>query len=147
MKVILKEDVVHLGQLGDIVEVAPGYARNFLIPKKKALEATTKNLKTIEHQKKLLTDQLKREKKEAEELSARIDQSSITLPVQVGEEEKLFGSVTNIDIAEALAKESIQVDKRKILLEKPIKELGIFTVPIKLHAEVTAQLKIWVVKA
>ena len=147
MKVILKEDVVNLGHLGDVVEVAPGYARNFLIPKKKALEATDKNLKAIEHQKKLLADQRKRERKDAEELLTRVDNTSITLSVQVGEEEKLFGSVTNKDISEALAKEGIQVDKHNILLEKPIKELGIFSVPIKIHPEVTANLKVWVVKA
>lgn len=147
MKLILKEDVTDLGHMGDVVEVAPGYARNFLIPKKKAFEATAKNLKTIEHQKKLLADQLKREKKEAEAIAARINESSITIPVQVGEEEKLFGSVTNKDIGEALAREGIEVDKHKILLEKPIKELGIFMVPIKLHPEVTANLKFWIVKA
>jgi len=147
MKVILKEDVATLGHLGDVVEVAPGYARNFLIPQKKALEATDNNLKAIEHQKKLLSDQKKRERKEAEELLIRVDNTSITLPVQVGEEEKLFGSVTNKDICEALAKEGIQVDKHNILLEKPIKELGIFSVPIKIHPEVTANLKVWVVKA
>ncbi len=147
MKVILKEDVANLGRMGDVLEVASGYARNFLIPKKKAFEATAKNLKAIEHQKKLLADQMKREKKEAEALAIRINESSITIPVQVGEEEKLFGSVTNKDIGEALAKEGIEVDKHKILLEKPIKELGIFTVPIKLHSEVTANLKVWIVKA
>jgi len=147
MKVILKEDVANLGHMGDVVEVSPGYARNFLVPKKKAFEATAKNLKAIEHQKKLLADQLKREKKEAEALAARINESSITIPVQVGEGEKLFGSVTNKDIAEALVKEGIEVDKHRILLEKPIKELGIFTVPVKLHPEVTANLKVWIVKA
>ena len=147
MKVILKEDVASLGSMGDVVEVAPGYARNFLIPKKKAFEATAKNLKAIEHQKKLLTDQTKREMKEAEALAVRINEISITIPVQVGEEEKLFGSVTNKDIGEALAKEGVEVDKHIILLEKPIKELGIFTVPVKLHSEVTANLRVWIVKA
>jgi large subunit ribosomal protein L9 len=147
MKVILREDVVNLGRLGDVVEVAPGYARNFLIPKKKALEATAKNLKAIEHHKKLLADQMKREKKEAEELAVRINQTSITLSVQVGEEEKLFGSVTNKDISEALAREGVQLDKHNIQLEKPIKELGIFSIPVKLYPDVTANLKVWVVKA
>ena len=146
MKVILKEDIENLGHMGDVVEVAPGYARNFLIPKKKAFETTAKNLKMIEHQKKLLTDQMKRGTKEAEALAMRINECSVTIPVQVGEEEKLFGSVTNKDIGEALAKEGIEVDKHKILLEKPLKELGIFTVSIKLHPEVTANLKVWIVK-
>jgi large subunit ribosomal protein L9 len=146
MKVILKEDIANLGHMGDVVEVAPGYARNFLIPKKKAFETTAKNLKMIEHQKKLLADQMKRGTKEAEALAIRINESSVTIPVQVGEEEKLFGSVTNKDIGEALAKEGIEVDKHKILLEKPLKELGIFTIPIKLHPEVTANLKVWIVK-
>ena len=147
MKVILKEDVATLGHMGDIVEVAPGYARNFLIPKHKAFEATTKNLKTVEHQKKLLADETKRRMKEAEAIATKINEASVTISVQVGEEEKLFGSVTNKDIGEALAKEGIEVDKHVILLEKPIKELGIFTVPVKLHSEVTANLKVWIVKA
>ena len=147
MKVILKEDVSNLGRMGDIVEVAPGYARNFLIPKNKAFEATTKNLKTVEHQKKMLTDETRRKMKEAESLATKINEASVTISVQVGEEEKLFGSVTNKDIGDALAKEGIEVDKHVILLEKPFKELGIFTVPVKLHPEVTANLKVWIVKA
>jgi large subunit ribosomal protein L9 len=147
MKVILKEDVATLGHMGDVVEVAPGYARNFLIPRNKAFEATAKNLKTVEHQKKLLADETKRRTKEAETLATKINEASVTISVQVGEEEKLFGSVTNKDIGEALAKEGIEVDKHVILLEKPIKELGIFTVPVKLHSEVTANLKVWIVKA
>ena len=146
MKVILKEDVATLGHVGDVVEVAPGYARNFLIPKNKAFEATTKNLKTVEHQKKLLADETKRKMKEAEALATKINEASVTISVQVGEEEKLFGSVTNKAIGEALAKEGIEVDKHVILLEKPIKELGIFTVPVKLHSEVTANLKVSIVK-
>lgn len=147
MKLILKEDITNLGRMGDVVEVAPGYARNFLLPKKKAFEATAKNVKTIEHQKKLLADQTKRGIKEAEALAIRINEISITIPVQVGEEEKLFGSVTNKDIGDAMAKEGIEIDKHIILLEKPLKELGIFTVPVKLHSEVTANLKVWIVKA
>src|SRR6185503_15542633 len=100
MKVILKEDVATLGRMGDVVEVAPGYARNFLLPKKKAFEATAKNLKTVEHQKKLLADEIKRRTKDAEALAAKINEASVTISVQVGEEEKLFGSVTNKDIGE-----------------------------------------------
>jgi large subunit ribosomal protein L9 len=97
--------------------------------------------------KKLLADETKRRTKEAEAIATKINEASVTISVQVGEEEKLFGSVTNKDIGEALAKEGIEVDKHVILLEKPIKELGIFTVPVKLHPEVTANLKVWIVKA
>jgi len=147
MKVILKSDVNALGKTGELVEVKNGYARNFLIPQDMAVEATTKNVRVLEHQKRLIADSLRKGLKEIEAFAKRINEASITIPVQVGEEGKLFGSVTNKDIAEALAKEGIEVDKRKIRLEDPIKEVGSFTIPIALHHDITAHLKLYVVQA
>lgn len=147
MKVILKEDVDHLGRMGDLVDVADGYARNFLLPRQKAAVATTKNVKVLEHEKRVIADRMKKEKMGAEEVAKKIGALSIIIPAQVGEEGKLFGSVSSKDIVEAIAAQGMEVDKRKVLLEKPIKELGVFQVPIKIHHDVTAQVKVEVVKA
>ncbi len=150
MKVILKENVGKLGRMGDLVEVSNGYARNYLIPKKLATAATDRNVKALEHEKRLIAEKQKKERKAAEELAQRIRQTSITIPVQTGEEQegsKIFGSVTNKDIVESLAKEGVTVDKHDVLLEKPIKELGKFMVPIKLHPNVTAEVEVSVVKS
>ncbi len=147
MQVILKEEIEKLGKIGDIVVVADGYARNFLIPKNLVIEATPKNIKRTEHEKRLIAEQLKKAKKEAEDVAKRFAEITVTIPVQVGEEGKLFGSVTTMDIAAALEKEGIPVERKKILLENPIKELGEYTMPIKIHPEVTANLKVQVVKA
>ena len=147
MQVILKEEIEKLGKIGDIVVVADGYARNFLIPKNLAIEATPKNIKRIEHEKRLIAEKLKKAKKEAEDVAKRFAEITVTISVQVGEEGKLFGSVTTMDIAATLEKEGIPVERKKILLENPIKELGEYTVPIKIHPEVTANLKVQVVKA
>ncbi len=150
MKVILKENIDKLGRMGDLVEVSNGYARNYLIPKKLAVAATDRNVKVQEHEKRLIAEKQKKERKAAEELAQRIRQTSITIPVQTGEEQegnKIFGSVTNKDIVEALAKEGVTVDKHDVLLEKPIKELGKFMVPIKLHPDVTAEVEVSVVKS
>ena len=147
MKVILKEDVELLGRMGELIDVADGYARNFLIPRKKAALATTKNVKSLEHEKRVIADRIKKEKLSAEEEAKKISAISLILPAQVGEEGKLFGSVTSKDIAEAMAAQGMEIDKRKILLEKPIKELGVFHVPVKMGHDVTAQVKVEVVKA
>ncbi|MCI0529091.1 MAG: 50S ribosomal protein L9 [Nitrospira sp.] len=150
MKVILKENVDKLGRMGDLVEVSNGYARNYLIPKKLATAATDRNVKALEHEKRLIAEKQKKERKAAEELAQRIRQTSITIPVQTGEEQegsKIFGSVTNKDIVESLAKEGVTVDKHDVLLEKPIKELGKFMVSIKLHPNVTAEVEVSVVKS
>lgn len=147
MKVILLDDVENLGKRGDLVEVKRGYARNFLVPTRKAVEATERNLKALTHQKRVVASLLKKEKKEVEKLAERIAATSLSLPVQVGEDGKLFGSVTSRDIAEGLAKEGIEVDRRKIILEKPLKELGEFSVPVKLHPDVTANLTVFLVKS
>lgn len=146
MKVILTEDIPHLGNAGSLIKVKDGYARNFLIPQGKAVKATTQNLKQLEHQKLQVQARLQKIQREAEQLARRIESVSCTITKAAGEEDKLFGSVTAADIQASLKNEGIEVDKKKILLDEPIKKLGIFTVPIKLHPAVTAQVKIWVVK-
>ena len=146
MKIILREDVEKLGRRGEVVNVAPGYGRNFLVPKGFAYVHTPGNEKRVNQEKRIIGVKLAREKNEAEELARRVSQISTTIVRKVGENETLFGSVTNADIAESIAKDGISLDKRKIMLEEPIKTLGIFTVPVRLHPEVTAELKVWVVK-
>lgn len=146
MKVILREDVENLGKIGDLVQVKPGYARNYLIPQEKASEATVRNIKVLEHQKKLVQDRVMKTIKSAEGLAQRIAAISVTLSQKVGENDRLFGSVTTMHIADALKEEGIEVDKKKILLEEPIKQLGVYSVPIKLHTDVTANLKVWIVE-
>ncbi len=146
MKVILKQDVDSVGTVGDIVTVKNGYARNYLIPKGIALEATPGNLKRIEQEKKTLELQKNREKKAAEHVADKLNNVSVTISVSVGEEDKLFGSVTSQDIADALKEKGFEVDKRKIVMDEPIKVLGIYSIPIKLHSDVEAKIKVWVVK-
>lgn len=147
MKLILKEDVDKLGRMGDLVNVADGYARNYLLPRNLAAVATTRNINTLEHQKRVIADRIKKEKMAAEEEAKKIGAISVSIQAQVGEEGKLFGSVTSKDIAEAVAAQGFEIDKKKIVLEKPIKEVGSFTVPVKIHHDVTAQIKVEVVKA
>ena len=147
MKVILVEDVPSLGKMGDLIKVADGYGRNFLIPHGKAINATTHNIKVLEHQTTQLKNKIDKIKRDAEKLAKRIEAISCTVKKPAGEEEKIFGSVTSMEISESLKVEGIDVDRKKIALDEPIKTLGIYTVPIKLHPEVTAQLKVWVVKA
>ena len=146
MKVILRKDVEKLGKFGDIVVVKDGYARNYLIPKGFALEANERNLKIIEEEKKELLRKKEREKKEALSLADKIKNASCTVLVEVGEDGKMFGVVTNQDIAKAFEDIGIKLDKRMIELNEPIKELGVFYIPIKLHPEVSVETKIWVVK-
>ncbi len=145
MQVILREDIEKLGKIGDLVKVADGYARNYLVPKKKAIEATPKNLNAMNHAKKMVSDRIRKIKKEATAEADKIKGLSVTIRAKAGEEGKLFGSVTSMDIAEAMKAQGIAVDKRKIALEEPIKRLGDFTVPIKLHTDVTADVKVSVV--
>ncbi len=147
MKLILKKDTEPLGRMGDLVDVADGYARNYLLPRGVGIVATTKNMKALEHEKQVIAEQIKKERFLAEGLARQIGALDISIPVQVGEEGKLFGSVSSKDIAEAIASHGMEVDKRHILLEKPIKELGIFQVPVKVYHDVTAQVKVSVVKA
>ena len=145
MQVILREDIEKLGKIGDLVKVADGYARNFLVPMKKAIEATPKNVNAMEHARKMVSDRLRKLKKEATAEADKIKGLSITIKAKTGEEGKLFGSVTSMDIAEAAKAQGVVIDKRKIVLAEPIKRLGEFTVPVKLHADIAAELKVTVV--
>ena len=145
MQVILREDIDNLGKIGDLVKVADGYARNFLVPNKKAIEATPKNVHAMDHAKKMVSDRIRKLKKEAAADADRIKALAITIKAKSWEEGKLFGSVTSMDIAEAMKAQGVTVDKRKIVLEEPIKRLGDFTVTVKLHADVTAEFKLSVI--
>ena len=145
MQVILREDIDKLGKIGDLIKVKEGYGRNFLIPMKKAIEATPKNVNAMEHARKMVSDRLRKLKKEAAADAENIKALALTIRAKAGEEGKLFGSVTSMDIAEAAAARGVKVDKRKIHLEEPIKRLGEFTVPVKLHADVVVDLKVTVV--
>lgn len=145
MKVILREDVPKLGKTGDIVTVSNGYGRNYLLPRGLADLASSRSLKEVEHQKKVIQDRLERQRQESQNLARRLETVTCTLARRVGEEDKLFGSVTARDIEGALQSHGIIVDRRKILLEEPIKKLGAYTVPVKLHPEVTGMVKVNVV--
>ena len=146
MKVILRQDHEKLGEAGSVINVNPGFARNYLIPQGVAMVATDANLKRFESEKQQLSWKKEKEKRDAQELAKVLENISCTITVQVGEEDKLFGSVTSQHIAEALEEQDHKIDKRKILLEEPIKSLGIYSVPIKLHTDVEAKIKVWVVK-
>lgn len=146
MKLILIKDVEHLGKIGDIVNAKEGYARNYLFPQKLALEATEANKKIIEKEKLKITKEKKESRKEADELCQKLEKLSLTIPVQIGEKDKMYGSVTSQDISDFLKKEGFDIDKRKIELPTPIKALGIYSIKIKLNAEVTATMKVWAVK-
>jgi large subunit ribosomal protein L9 len=142
IQLILNEEVPNLGGPGDVVKVRAGYARNYLLPRKLAVEANPKNLRAFEHQKGLAM--LKREalKNKARGLKEKLDVLSVTVSARAGEEGKLFGSVTNIDVERALRERGIEIDRRKILLVEPIKQLGDYTIQIRLEAEVEAGLKL-----
>ena len=146
MKVILKEDVDTLGKCGDVIEVKSGYGRNFLIPKRLAISATKGNLQAINGLKSQQQLRLAKTRRAAETIKHRIEKASCTAEVLVGEEDKVFGSVTAQHIAELLEAQGIEIDRKKIVLEEPLKTLGVYTVPIKIAADVTANLKVWVVK-
>jgi large subunit ribosomal protein L9 len=142
MEVILKEDVAKLGSRGDLVKVAAGYGRNFLLPRKLAIEATTGNKKVIEQMRAAAVRRSAKEKAQAEELSKQFDGLSVSFARRAGEQDQLFGSVTSSDIGDALEKKGFNVDRRKIQLHEPLKTLGEFTVPVKLHKDVSAHLKV-----
>ncbi len=146
MKVVLRQNSDSLGEAGKIVNVKDGYARNFLLPRGLAFEANTRNLKIFEQEKKRLVGLKEKEKKAAEVLKTKMDGVSITATLPVGEDDRVFGSVTNQDVAELLAAKGFGIDKRKVLLEEPVKALGIYEVPVKLHPEVESIIKLWVVK-
>ncbi len=146
MKVILQETMEGVGHLGDLIDVKNGYARNFLLPRKKAVLADSRSIKAFEHIKRVAGERAKKEKLEIETHAKSISAVSITIQAQVGKDDKMFGAVTVKDIAEALVEKGFTVDRRKIQLDQPIKELGTVTVPIKLPRDVTATVAIHVVK-
>jgi large subunit ribosomal protein L9 len=145
MKVILTQDMESLGLGGEIVNVAKGYARNYLIPRGMALEATEQNIKLTEMQRKNIEIKRIKAKEDALKLKEKLSGVSVTIAQKVGEEDKLYGSVTTMDIADQLEKQGITVERRRIILDKPIKSLGEFSVMVKLHPEVSAPIKVMVV--
>lgn len=146
MEVILKEDVPKLGTRGDVVKVAEGYGRNFLLPKKLAIEASKGNKAVIDQMKSAAVRRSAKEKAGAEELSKQFDGLSVSFQRRSGEHDQLFGSVTSGDIADALETKGFNVDRRKIQLHEPLKTLGEFMIPVKLHKDVTAHLKVVIEK-
>lgn len=145
MKVILRESVANLGVAGDVVEVKGGYGRNYLIPKKKAVLATVGNIRQIEHEKRVALAHQAKVKAGATELAKRLASVELTIARRVGEQDKLFGSVTAIDIAEELDPHNLGIERRQIHLEEPIRTLGTFEVPVRLHHDVTQVVKVNVV--
>jgi large subunit ribosomal protein L9 len=146
MEVILRQHVDNLGERGQIVKVADGYARNYLLPRKLALPATAGNKKHVERERKIMDTREAEEKGQAENMAARLTAVDITIARRVGETEQLYGSVTTADIAEYLKGKGFEIDRRKLVLADPIKTVGEHTVPMKLHREVTVPLKVKVVK-
>ena len=146
MKVILREDIPDLGKAGQTIEVKSGYGRNYLIPRNLAVAATKANLKAIGEIAKQKDIRDKKSRRQAEIVKDKIEEISVSAQVLVGEEDRVFGSVTTHDIVDLLAAEGVKVDKRAIQLDEPIKSLGVYTVPIKVDREVTASLKVWVIK-
>ena len=146
MEVILKQSIEKLGEEGEQVKVANGYARNYLLPKGLAIQATKKNVAALQREKNMLEQRHQKEIREAQKLANKIRSLSCVLKRQAGEQEKLFGSVTSHDIAEYLNQSGIEIDRRKIQLDEPIKTIGVHRVPIKIHPEVVADLKVKVQK-
>ena len=145
MEVILREHVEHLGSRGDVVKVTPGYARNYLLPRKLALAVTDNNKRQIEREKKLAQARDMEEKGQAEAIAQRLGQLDIEIARRVGEHDTMYGSVTSADIAQALKDKGFDVDKRKIVLADSLKALGESTIPVKIHRDVTAQLRVKIV--
>jgi len=144
MQIILREDIPNLGRPGDVVKVRDGYARNFLLPRDLAIEANPKSIRAFEHQKRLALMRREAKKNEALKVKERLEALRINLTARAGEEGKLFGSVTNIDIERALREQNFEIERRKIMLAEPIKQLGEYNVPVKVDPEVEAILKITV---
>lgn len=146
MKVILRQDYNTLGKVGDIVDVKDGFARNFLLPRKIAYAALAGNIAALEEEKKSIAKKAEIEIKSAEKVANELEKVSVTIPVQVGEEDKIFGTVTTQMLADALKEKGFEIDKRKIEIPESIKALGIYTVNVKLHSNVEAKIKVWVVR-
>jgi large subunit ribosomal protein L9 len=146
MRVILREDMDNLGKAGEVVSVRPGYGRNYLLPQGLAAHATEKDVARLQHEQRTIASRQAKLAKELQSEADKLSAVSVSLARAVGEEDKLYGSVTNRDIAEALAEQGIQLDARKIQLDEPIKTLGMTTVQVKLGKDVVAKIKVWVVK-
>ena len=146
MKVILKEDVQNLGQQGDVVEVKPGYARNRLIPQGLALRASNKNVAVASERKKVADVKLERENIALQKLAKKLSSVELTIEVNVGEEEKMFGSITNLDIHKELTSRGFDLEKNQIIIDEPIKALGIFHAKVKIAKDITSDVKLYVIK-
>ncbi len=146
MEIILQEDVENLGQIGDIIKVRDGYARNYLLPRGVAIEANRRNRRILEHQKRLVAAKKEREQKQAQSLGQQLAGLTLAISARAGEEDRLFGSVTNQDIEKALYAQGVAIDRRKILLEEPIKQLGTYTVPVRLSGGVRGSVTVQVVR-
>ena len=146
MKVILQENIDNLGYVGDVLDVADGYARNFLFPRQKALAANPRNVKALEHAKRVTAHKARKVEHELHGLATKLSGVSLTFPVQTGKDDKLFGSITAKDLEAGLLAEGFDVDRRKIQLANPLKELGTFTVGVKLHRDIVANISVCLVK-
>lgn len=147
MQVILREDVQNLGQMGELVPVKRGYGRNYLIPKGLAVEATPRNVRRLEHERRLIEQRREKLLAEARTLAEKLRDISITISKNTTDEDRLYGSVTNREIADALSAEGVNIDRRKILIDDPIRSLGVFRVKVKLNSEIDGEVKVWVIKA
>jgi len=147
VKLILREDVPNLGDAGEVVSVRTGFARNFLIPQGKAIAATASNVRELDHQKRVIAERVARELKQLDGERAKLEGVVVEIAAQAGEEGRLFGSVTSAQIAERLAEHGLEVDRRRIALDEPIKELGERDVTVRLHRQVSATIKVRVVAA
>ncbi len=145
MKVILREDIENLGRAGDIVKVADGYGRNYLIPKRLAVKADLRNVRALEHDRRVIEARAKKTRKSAEELGSKLAALSLTIPAKAGEEGKLFGAVTSRDIAEALDRAGVTVDRKLVLLAEPIKQIGEYRVKVKAGTEIVPEISVSVV--
>jgi large subunit ribosomal protein L9 len=144
VEVILRDDVPNLGRIGEVVRVKPGYARNFLVPRGLAVEASRANLRMLEHHKRVIGVKAERERKDAEARAKRVEGLALTIRARAGEEGRLFGSVTNLDVERLLAAKGVEVDRRRILLDEPIKQLGTFDVVVQIGRDVRATVKLTV---
>ena len=144
LQVILRDDVANLGKIGDVVRVKPGFARNFLLPRGLAVEANPKNLRVLEHQKRVISAKADREHKSAEAAGKRLDGLRITIQARAGEEGRLFGSVTNMDVERLLAEKGFQIERRRIVLEEPIKQLGSYPITVQVGRSVRATVQLTV---
>jgi large subunit ribosomal protein L9 len=146
MEVILNKDVDRIGKVGQVIKVKDGFARNFLLPNGLAMPVTSANLKQIEQGKQQKVQQMEKIKREAAELKEKLERLSLTIPVLIHEEDKLYAGITSQDLAVALEEEGFTIDKNLIALDEPIKSLGIYEVPVNLHPEIPAKIKVWIVK-